>query len=290
MKKPRDLTDINSNTGLIGMGPIPGLAPVASFNIAAIENLLNTKGIKGLHYKSAPNPNRETLQGGVDPNDRAALWGFRYYEVHQIMTVPQQFSLENRLNVQGVWGLSTVLLNVKGHYIDGCQELMFASPHDLVVLTETVEGVGVTTEVKQLAEFNPTGPIQLQYRIETIGYLADKTRRYLEDQDFAIKDGKICWLPGGKRPEMSGGNPAILSVVYYAKPIYIVQNVPHAIRILPSNSVGSGALPRKAGYAPQLMIAKQSWIRDDNQQLLDFNDLPEYPTYASSGNVTGGSF
>jgi hypothetical protein len=208
--------------------------------------------------------------------------------------VPQNFALEHRLNVQGIWGLHTVLLNVSGYYSDTesgkDKETVFCRPHDIIVLDKDPAGNAVTIETDQLAEYNPNGPMKLNFRVESVRYIADKTREYICDQDFTVTDGKIVWLKQGRKPAFQGGKGSILSIVYYTKPIFIVKNVPHAIRILPSNSIGHGGLPRKAEYAPQLVIGQQSWIRADSQELLDFSDLPDYPIYRDSNTVTGGTF
>lgn len=281
--------DTNSDTGLIGLGQIPGLAPVAAFNPAQIANLLKTKGLRALHYKHAPNPDRETFAGGVNPNTNAAKHGWKFYSVRPLRAVPQQFKLEDRLNVQGIWGMGSVLLNVSGHYDDGCQEHSFFRPWDIVVLDRTPDGTQITTMTDQLVEFNPNGPLKLNFRVEGVDHLSDKNREYVADQDFSICDGKIKWLDGGARPSFHDGKGDILAVVYFTKPIYIVQNVPHSLRITPGNDTGNGALPRQAAYAPQLVVAKQAFFRVDNEEILDFSDIPQYNAYRDSGNTNGGS-
>jgi hypothetical protein len=284
-----DLIDVNSERGLLGLGTIPGLAPVAAFNPAQVESLLKTKGIRALHYKHAPNPDRETLQGGVNPNTNAAKHTWKFYSVRQMRCVPQQFRLEDRLNVQGIWGMASCLLNVAGHYDDGDKEHVFLRPFDIVVLDSMPDGTGITTMTDQLAEFNPNGPMRLNFRVEAVDHLSDKTREYVNGQDFAVIDGKIHWLDGGFRPRFHDGKGTILSVVYWTKPVYIVQNMPHSIRITPGNPTGDGGLPRQAQYAPQLAVAKQAWFRLDTEELLDFAEIPQYNTFRDTLNVTGGS-
>ena len=288
MPRP-DYNDVNDEQGLINLGSLPGSAPIAAFNPEMTESLLKTKGIAALHYKHAPNPDRETFAGGVNPNTNAAKNGWRYYSVRQLKLVAQQFKLEDRLNVQGVFGTGSVLLSVAGHYDDGCKEHAFFRPFDVIVIQSAVDGSPITTMAEQMAEFNPTGPMKLNFRCEGVDYLADKNRRYCEEQDFIISDGKIVWLNGGQRPSFKDGKGDILSVVYWTKPVYIVQNVPHSIRITPGNEYGHASYPRKAHYAPQLIIAKQAQFRVDSEELLDFSGLPEYNNYSDSGNTTGGS-
>lgn len=286
-----ELGDTNDTSGLIGLGPIPSAAPVAAFNPAQIESLLVTKGFNALHFKHALNPDMENINGVVNPNTQAAQWGVRFFEVRPLKLVPQNFALQHQLTVQGIWGLNTVLLNITGYYTDfdrdGKKQLVYAAPDDLIMITTRPDGGAVTVEMRQRFQYNPTGPMKLNYRVESVYYLADRERRYEQDQDFAIVDGKIVWLPAGRKP--TSGNQ-VMTIVYYIKPVYIVKNVPHNVRLLPGNAIGHGGLPREATYAPQLLIAQQSWIRQDNQELLDFSALPDYPKYADSSNVSGGTF
>jgi len=290
MPKRPDYNDTNEERGLISLGSLPGASPVAAFNPEMTESLLKTKGINALHYKHAPSPDRETIAGGVNPNTNAAKMGWRYYSVRQMKVVTQQFKLEDRLNVQGIFGQGSVLLNVAGHYDDENKDHVFCRPFDIVVIQSACDGSPITTMAEQLSEYNPNGPLKLNFRCEGIDYLADRNRQYYAEQDFMLDDGKIKWLNGGQKPSFKDGKGDILSVVYWIKPIYIVQNVPHSIRITPGNDMGHAAYPRKAHYAPQLVIAKQAQFRlDTAEELLDFSGLPSYNHYRDSGNTTGGS-
>jgi hypothetical protein len=288
--KRTDPTDINNEQGLINLGSIPGLAPVAAFNPRQIENLLRTKGIRAIHYKHAPNPDRETIAGGVTPNTNAAKMGWRYYSAREILVVPQQFKLEDRLNVQGIWGQGSVLLNVAGHYEDGCKEHAFFRPYDLLLLGNDPCGPNnITIAVDQLIEFNPTGSMKLNFRCEGVDVLFGKDYTFVEDQDFIIDNGLITWLPAGRKPRFHDGKGEILSIVYYTRPVFIIQNIPHAVRITPGNDHGTANEPRRAYYAPQQLVAKQAWTRIDNEELFDYGTLPDYNHYRDSQNVTGGS-
>lgn len=279
------LNDRNNRSGLIGIGAIPAQSPVASFQIDQIENLLQTKAFLALHYRHAPNPNRETLGEGVNPNQQVStLRGVRYYSVRQLGVVPQQFKVEDRLSVQGLWGVGSVMMNMTGQYFDGDQTNVYLRPKDLIVLPT------LTTMVDQLVEFNPTGPIKLHYKVKGVDYISDATGRiYQEGLDFVIKAGLLYWRRTGRiKPGFRDGKGDILTVVYFITPIYIVQNLPHSLRVIPSNPEGHGAFPRDATYAPQLVVAKPSTLVEEND-LLDWAALPAYPGYATTPNVTGGS-
>ena len=283
MAERPQLNDINNETGLMGIGPLPSKAPVAAFNLDQIENLLITKGFTAYHYKHALNPQRETLQGGENPNTLGAQRGVIYYEVRELKAVPQNFRLEDVLNVQGIYKPESVLINITGNYTDGDKEPIYVRPRDLIVLNPTITDVA-----EQLVEYNPNGPIRLNYKVKGVDYIATTDQKFRQDIDFDVKDNVIRWLSGGKKPKFVNGKGEILSIVYYITPVYIVQAVPHNLRVLPDNEIGHGALPRHARYAPQLIIAVQSHLREPND-LLDFTALPPYSGNPNSANVTGGT-
>lgn len=282
MSRP-PLTETNDEQGLINLGNIPGAAPVASFNIDGIESLIQTKGFRCLHYQHALSPDKDTLIGPVDPNTQgASLRGVIYYSVRELRSVPQSFKLEDRLTIQGLYGLGSVLMNVSGHYIDQGKERAHLAKRDLIIFPE------VTDKARQYIEWNPTGPMKLNYRVKGVDLLFDRNTYYQEGSDYQIVDGEISWLKNGRKPNFAAGKPAILSVVYWFTPIYIVHDLPHSLRIIPSNDEGSAQFPRETTYAPQLVIARPSTVMEE-KDLMDWKALPPYPEYPSSSNSTGGS-
>lgn len=286
------IKDKNVNSGLLGLGPLPGQSPVGSFNVDQIENLLQTKGFVAYHLRSCPSPDRNTIAGSVNPNTNAAHRGHIYYEARPLRVIPQRFSLDDRLNVQGIWGVGTAIMNITGKYIDEAPEdkkPVYVRQHDLIVIPSE------TIQTDQLFEYNPTGPQRLHHRVLSVDILMDRKNIYEQDVDFIVKDGEIVWMPTGKKPDYSPNSKTVLSCVYYTMPIYIVQQMPHSLRIIPSNEIGHGALPRNAVYAPQQIIVRQSTIVDEAMKengiysLLDWKALPNLPEWRDSDNTTGGS-
>lgn len=278
------LKDKNSTTGLIGLGNIPGLSPVASFNIDQINNLLDTKGFRAWHYKHCLNPKQETIEGPVDPNKQASYEAVIYYSVRAIKVVPQQFKVEDNLTIQGIWGQGTTMFNVSGQYLDGDKSKVHVSENDLIVFDSNM-----TDLVRQKFEFNPTGPQRLHYKALGVEFLMDSRGNiYNEGSDFVLVNGQINWLKNGKKPNFKNGKGEILSIVYWYNPVYIVVDRLHSLRVIPSNKAGSGSLPRDKVYAPQLLIVRPSTLYKDND-ILNFNDLPPVPAYSDSNNTTGGS-
>lgn len=284
MSRPT-IKDRNNSTGLIGLGSMPSQAPVASFNIAGIENLLETKGFLAYHYKSVPNPDREKLNSPVMPDTQATFQGRLYFDVRPIRIVPTNIKLEERLQAAGIYGYGSAVMNVSGQYYDERQPDQVQIGHnDIIVLNPTI-----TSPAEQLFEYNPTGPQTLNYKIQGVDVLLDSEREYEEGYDYSLVDGEIFWLEGGQKPKMVGGKPAVLSIRYYVTPMFVVVDLPHNLRIIPSNEYGHGALPRDAVYAPQLVVAKALTSMQVNN-ILDWKALPPLPEHRASKNTTGGSF
>lgn len=281
MSRP-PLKDRNYKTGLVGLGPIPNQAPVAAFNIEGVENLLQTKSFEAIHYAHALIPDQTDLAGPINPNTQGAQRGVFYFEARKIGVVPTQFKLEDRLTVQGLWGIGSALFNVTGHYLDGAGEQAHIANRDLLVLPD------VTIPIREKVEWNPTGPLKFQYRVRGVKYLADSKTLYHEGTDYVVIGGKIVWYKEGRKPSFLNGKGAILTAVYWATPIFIVQNMPHNLRIIPSNPQGQGAFPRDQVYAPQLLVVKPSTILEE-KDVMDWNELPGYNDYPDSLNTTGGS-
>jgi hypothetical protein len=288
MSRP-PISDVNNKQGLLNLGSIPAQSPVAAFNAAQVENLLQTKSIEAYHIKHAPNPDRESLGSPISPDSQTASQrGFVYYSVRKLGVVPTNVSLEHRFQVQALYDTGSIVLNVTGEYYDdipGKDKHVYVRPHDLIILNPSI-----TVATSQLFEFNPTGPQKLYHRVVGVDVLFDSERSYTEGQDFAILDGKIVWLQGGQKPSFSAGKGAILSCVYYINQVYIVQNLPHSLRILPSNPIGHAALPRDATYAPQLLVCRPSSTLQESELLkFDLYNIPNINDYRASWNTTGGS-
>lgn len=281
MSRP-PIIDVNNTPGMVGIGSLPGSSPVASFNIDGIKNLLTTKSFVAYHLRSAPNPDRENIGAPVNPNTQAANRGRIYYGARPVGIIPQQFKLEDRLVAQGIWGKGSVLFNVTGEYLDDNPEnrIVHIRNGDIIAINETF-----TAPVEQLFDYNPTGPQRLNYKIKGVDVLFDDKNTYQEGRDFNIVNYEIVWTNNGLKPDKIG---KVLSCVYYHTPIFVVQSLPHWLRIIPSNETGHGANPREAVYAPQQIVAIQSTIMEENN-LMDWYDLPPFPDYPNSGNLTGGS-
>ena len=285
------LTFTNTVPGLLPLGALPPKAAVAAFNSTASNSLIETKGMPFIHYMSAPLPDRNSFGAPPNPNTQGAYTGRIYYDSRPLVCVPTNIHLEQRLQVQGLYGDHSAVLNPNGEYSDsrpGSDNNVYIRHNDLLV-----PDFGMTIPAEQLIEYNPTGPQRLNFNVVGVQYLADSELIYEENTDFAIVDGMIVWLATGSKPAFNNGQGAVLTCIYFTVPIFCVVDIPHALRVLPANPEGSGAIPRKTTYFPQLIIAKNltsANINPFNNNLLNAKQAPNLATYASGGNTTGGSF
>ena len=276
------LNDTNNNSGLVDLGSIPNQSPVASFNIQGINNLIDTKGFLCFHYRHSLSPDMENIGSPVKANTQLAFRGLRYYNPRALYQVPTGFKIEDQLTAQAVYGQGSVLMSVSGRYADEKLDQtgnVHIRKRDLLIFPS------LTDMEAETFNYNSTGPQRLKYKAKGVDILWDSQRDYVCDQDFKItEEGFIKWINGGNRP--SPGD--ILSIVYYYTPIYIVSNMLHHLRVIPSNSFGHAAIPREATYAPQQMVCVPSTLIEENDPL-DWSAIPPLPDYPASQNTTGGS-
>jgi hypothetical protein len=262
------INDRNSRKGLIGLGPIPKKAPVAAFNVDQIHDLLRTKGFLAFHCRHALNPKRNALNAGMDLSEKGAERPFIFYDIRPILMVGQDFSVRDTLTAMGLYGTGTSMFSVAGEYLDGSQERVFIRINDIIILNPTM-----TELFEQNFEYKGEKETSLMYRARAVDYmLTARGTRLNEGLDFHItSEGKIQWVESTDKPKVG----EVVSIVYYYQPIFIVRALPHNIRLLPSNNLGSGNMPRDVKYAPQLVLCDYSTVRDGPENSIDFFNLPE---------------
>ena len=279
-RKP--LNDQNNTTGLIPLGPIPSDAPVAAFNNNLHESLIQTKGFAAVHYKSALHPQKQEVNSPSKIKGNEVIHrGLRYYDPRIVSIIPQRFSIEEKLMIQGGYKIGSTVINVGSYYLDDKPD---KNNNVHIGLDDLILFPSLTFRYRQLFEYNPHGPQRLKYKVQGVDVLFDDEVFYKEDVDFGIKNGMIVWL-SGRRPK----SKSVLSCNYYITPIYIVRDFLHHLRVIPANNYGYGGDTRNAIYAPQSFIVAPSHLREEDD-LTDFNVLPPYPKYDFSFNTSGGNY
>lgn len=250
--------DINNRTGLLPIGPLPSMAPVAAFNTDQVESLLRTKGILAFHARHAVPYDTETMQAGKNL-EQATERAMAYYDLRPLLVVPQSFSVNDTLTMLSLHATGTVVLNVTGEYLD-VPERVFLRPRDLILMNP-----GMTDMHQERFEFKGKSQTIMHYKAKRVDYLACSSQgRMMQDVDFVVTDGgAIEFIAGQKIPRVG----EVVSAVYEYSPIYSIRQVPHTLRVLPGNETGHGGKPRVAHYGPQYVVADRSVIRDDEYSI-----------------------
>lgn len=251
----------NITPGLINPPVFPSLSPINAFNIQQIQNLIDTKGIIAYIYKSSYIPDRGSLQAGYNLNNENKC-GVQYYSVRPIKLVPYNLPLDQQFQVDGIYGQSSVILNVAGNYFDNPDERLICKPRDVIIIPN------VLVLVQQLLECPATMILNTKYKVRDVEYIASKNTIFIKDQDFIItEDFKIKFLEDGNKPNTK----EVLVVIYMINPIYIIKSLGHNLRILEDSDTITSI--RKFKYFPQLVIASQSHLEPNDK--IDFSTLPE---------------
>jgi hypothetical protein len=211
----------------------------------------------------------------------------RYYDPRPVYHIPQRYTLDDQLTAQAVFQKGSVLMNMNSEYEDVQPEKSKHAhfrQHDIIIFP------GLTDMTAQLFEYNPTGKQKLHYKAKAVDLLFDQKQEYRPDIDFRLtSDGLIEWIKGGRKPDFKDGKGSILSINYYFTPVYIISQMLHSLRVIPSNTTGHASQPREATYAPQQCVCVPSTVMEESSKI-DWLALPPLPEWAESLNTTGGSF
>jgi hypothetical protein len=246
-KSPSDFPNVP-----VGQHPYGPAAPYGIFSDDAHDSLLKSKGFRALHYKHALNPNRETVEEGVDLSTMTTS-GYVFYDPEEFWVVPQNIGWQDTYVIQGVHGTNSISLNHTGYYTNG--ERVYLRPGDIVVIQDDI-----TVMVQQLVEFKNAPSQKLKMPIVSVDYLANGNgRRYEEGVDFTVSQGIINWL---QSPLWDAKNKRgeVLSCVYWTKPRFNVVATPKVFRMVWSNASGNDRLQAAATYLPGNCIVNMSWL------------------------------
>jgi len=250
--------DKNKTSGLVGLGPIPSKAPVASFNVDGVLSLLETKGMLAFHIPHALEYRRESIDGALDLEREGRSHQFVYYDVRPIMVVTQSFEINDSLTLMSLSQNGSVALHVNGQYIDKKRAIL--RPNDLLVLNPEY-----TTMSAEVFEYKAKNH-KLRYWCNDVDYLCCKSKGRLDRYiDFEIVNGQIEFdttVPDGE----------VMSIVYEHPMMFVIERAPHSVRLIQSNKTGHGADTRETLYAPQYCIGSLSTLYQDSDAI-SFYDI-----------------
>lgn len=252
-----------------GSHPFGAHAPAGIFSSGVHDNLIKTKGFRSTHWRHALNPNRKTVEAGVDLTDVADVGAMNMYDPKEFYIAIQNLGWQDQYVIQGIHGSMNIMSVNYTTYYENTEERVYLRKHDIVVVDS-----GHTVMVAQLFEYKPAGPQRLKFPILEVDYLSDgQKNRYEQNIDFIIKDGMIEWI-SAKRPfwDASKGRGDVLSINYWTRPYFSVVETPRIMREVFTNANGDASKVSNATYISGSAILKAVWLDDAFQ-----SDLPEWP-------------
>jgi hypothetical protein len=263
MKKPNQSYP-SAPTSTTGQMPI--YIPDPSINAANFDQLIQNRGIRFIHKRSAPCPNMK----GVEENSHTPGCqfcdesGILYYDSKEIYGVFTSNSLEKLFEVQGVWDIGTAVITFPAEYADGTQADF--NVYDLLICPD------FEVRLSDLTEYAPDadGKIRLKFPITSIENMISVRNgslyTYVENTDFIINAGLIEWLPG-KTPSYNAatGIGEVLSITYNTNPVYSVNSMMHELRVTQRYDIATGT--KIAVRLPQQVLVKKNFIYDPTNKV-----------------------
>lgn len=250
------------NTPTSMPSPMPLNIPDVSVRGEAYDQLLANRGIRVIHRRALNCPNVLALDTNAHtpscPNCDNS--GFMYYGDREIVGAFNGNSMEKTFEQHGVWETGTAVMTFPSVYEDGTEADF--QQMDRLQLTD------FTVRLYELLEYQPNAnnTQTLRYNIEKIDYMvatnigSKLAQRVFElGVDFNIVDGDIVWV-AGREPNYntSAQRGQVISIAYYAYPIYVVVQSLRELRVTQQYDSSTGG--KVAKRLPQEVLVKRDFL------------------------------
>lgn len=242
---------------------MPNIIPDPSLKGASFDQILQNRGIRFLHRKSAPCPNVKSLaDNSHNPNCPICDGnGIFYYQEKEIVGVFTGNSLQKNFEMQGIWEIGTATVTLPTVYPDGTQA-EFNTYDQLMIMDYTVR-------MWELKEYEPRldGLQQMRYPIISVDYMASAVNNALNPYelgvDFNLVNGKIEWIPG-KEPSYDSVNERgeVFVINYFANPVYVVLQHLRELRVT-QELIGGVKTPIRL---PQELLIKRDFLANEPER------------------------
>lgn len=248
--------------------PSPKYQPQPTLNPDQFDAMITTKGIRMIHARPIPCPNRRTIHGSDhDPACSLCYNGFLYYGHKQFTGTFMGNDNSRTFNMQGSWDVSNVQIIIPTKYDDGTD--IDLQVYDQIVVPD------FTVRYFQLVEYNQSGIDRLHFPATSIDKVIDsRFQEYFSGVDFAPStEGHLQWI-SQNRPgyDLTIDKGVIYSVNYYAKAAFTVLSLPHQLRI--TQSMDPDGVVRQHRF-PQLVVCRKNFIPYDPNDTIGPSDSPE---------------
>ena len=223
---------------------LPDMIPDIKFNLEALEQFGNDKGVVFVHYAAIPSPIGLKDRGEYrrsDTLDTISENGFIYKKVGEFVGTVLGNSMQNgKTQADNIYDTSMARLMMPKFYVDGKKEISLL-PGDRIYARD----IELKVDNYQRAEYNPNGTDYLQYPPTEVSILMDSQgKEYTYKRDFKIdKDGNLCWIAGRKNPgtDTDTGEGRIYSVRYKYIAHWYIASLVNEIRITNTSDASNPA-------------------------------------------------
>jgi hypothetical protein len=221
-----------------------------SIRMDSFDQLLKNRGVKFIHKRAMPCPNMTDLDANnhlpncpiCDSNS------FYYYDAREIIGIFSGNNMQKIFEASGVWELGSAAITFPTIYSDGTQADF--SIYDRLEMPDH--------EVRLWEQFSvSTSSLNLRYSItasgvdKMIAVVNGSVVSYIQNTHYNITNGSIVWIEGSQP-----ANNTVVSVVYYANPVYNVVQLMHEQRITQELINGVKTNQR----LPQAVLVKRDFL------------------------------
>lgn len=249
-------------------------ATAVSFDVDAFDELIQTHGVRLVHYQATRCPvglqELGDLQRAHDDHEGCSN-GFLYTPIGIIRAFSSGNSKHKNASELGFWDGSTIQASFERFYACDCNgsdcgdKRLYVAPFDRFFLEEK----NILVPTWQLFAHHQTGHDRLKYPVEQVEQLVDsRGERYQQDLDFRVVNGQLLWTgPGlsGRRPTdltVTSDTGVICSVRYLYRPWWYVGQLVHEIRV----SQVTGTDGREVSRLPQLAVLHREYVATTRDQ------------------------
>jgi hypothetical protein len=243
----------------------------------AFDDAIHTQGLTFVHWRAMKCP-----IGVVDPDDERhphgdhgdCSNGFLYKLVAQVTCLPSNNSNNPQVQDLGIINQVNLMVTAPRFYDvlgkDGSPLRVQMAPYDRFYLAEET----ITVIQWQLFEACGGPSDKLDYPVVAVEHMVDSLGRDLiEGQDFAVENGLITWLPGGRQPirNPEAGTGGVASCRYRYRPYWYIKDLPHEIRVTQLEDPLTGG--RKTERMPQQAVLQREYVFENQANDPDAKDL-----------------
>lgn len=234
---------------------LPNIIPDIGFNLQALEQFANDKGIEFEHWAALPSPIGRKNRGDYrrpDSLDTISEGQFIYKKIGTFKCTMVGNSKKNKYGVAegGIYDNSTAQIIIPKFYKTTCDgkkdKEISLLPGDRIY----ANSIDVKVANYQEVEHNPNGMDVLQFPVYCTEILEDsRGKTYKENVDFkTTKDGNIKWISSGSSPgiDPDTGKGRVYSIRYQYLAFWYIAELINEIRMTNTDGETPARLPYHA--------------------------------------------